>query len=272
MKRLYGLLILNCLVINWLMAQDEAEKTNYYNLAIDASVIECDINGKTLTGVTNSQVPLNSLFTLIGETTTGDKIVRFWRWNPKRSTEVKFFKSFNAEEGNQDRYFLLSKADFEKKAIPWYSTRTAAFTFGAVIIPVKIRFSPFDFSKDFTLGTMAGAKWRISHRSSNYFSLLGGFGITSVSLDSASTSGSILKNTDRPAITPSIGAVLAFDDAQVGLFFGWDLISSKEPKWVYHGKTWFSLGLGYTIFSGQSKKKKNPFEKQEKIKEQDNVK
>jgi hypothetical protein len=129
--------------------------------------------------------------------------------------------------------------------------RNTTFTAGTVIIPFKLRVQKFDFSKDVTLGPAIAVRFRISCYKPHYVSLMGGVGITSVTLDRNTTDGIVEEGTEVPALTPSIGLVFELNNTvQTGLFCGWDYVSHNEQfNFIYHGKTWISIGLGYTLIS-----------------------
>jgi hypothetical protein len=78
-----------------------------------------------------------------------------------------------------------------------------------------------------------------------------------VSLDSFSTSGKIRNRQEALAFTPSMGVMIEFGNAQVGIFTGIDMLSSSNSSfdtYIYKNKPWISIGLGYSIFSASSKK------------------
>ena len=55
------------------------------------------------------------------------------------------------------------------------------------------------------------------------------------------------------ALTPLMGAVFEFSKAQVGFYWGWNLINGVEKDvWIYQGKPWFSIGVATSIFNGGS--------------------
>ncbi len=233
---------------------DGTPKTFNYKLVIEAPVLECNIVG-TKRNSTIQIPPRNSLFTLVGKKNADTVIVRFWNW-----AEIDLRREYNYSDSDEKvrKYFLMSYQDFNDKSIKRYS-RVPTFTAGTVVIPVKLRFNQFDFSKDVTIGPTAGVRFRLSHYTNNYLNVLLGFGISSVSLDSISTGGKIKKGSDRPALTPSLGIVFEFiQNVQVGVFLGKDYIAKKEDvDWMYQGKTWFSIGLGITILSRQSSASQN---------------
>lgn len=224
--------------------------TFHYKLLTEAPIFECDITGRILSRKVY-EAPADAVFTLIAEDPDADSVViRFWEW--ERASEDKQLEYNYTDSSKSDlRYFLLSKTYFNSpRVVPRY-TMKASFTAGTVVIPVKIRSRPFDFSTDVTLGPTAGVRWGISpYTNTNFFSAMLGFGVTHITLDSLSTQGVIDQTADRPALTLSLGGVFEFSNAQVGLFVGWDQISrNQEQRWIYQGKPWFSIGLGYAIIS-----------------------
>ncbi|WP_332737611.1 hypothetical protein [Flavihumibacter sp.] len=243
---------------------DRISHTFNYTLRVEAPIWECDITGKIIDNAKVQTAPSNSIFTLIDQNEEYC-IIKFWNWNWERSNKKAL--EFNYVDSSKERkkYFRLANKDFNAKAIKRYRRWAPVFTAGTVIVPVKMRFNKFDFSKDFTIGPSIGAKFRASKYSDNHLNLLLGFGITSVTLDSFSTKGQIITSTDRPALTPSLGIVFEFNNVQIGLFSGLDYISKKEKiNWQYQGKPWISFGLGYTILSRQSNKVSDTNGKQDK--------
>ena len=65
----------------------------------------------------------------------------------------------------QERLFFLSTdPDLPAKVARWHPLpRRPEVAAGTVILPVNMRLSPFDFSRDFALGLTVGPRWRISH-------------------------------------------------------------------------------------------------------------
>jgi hypothetical protein len=224
---------------------DDPEDTRPYNFTFNhiTRLQLCDNMGKPLaTGYIDS--PNGGVFTIAYDSPNPDYVVVYlWDYAPGTPEYTLY----------DDKYFLIARKDIANNASRRYSTRLA-FTAGSTIVPVKVRFRPFDFSKDITLGPALGWKGRLGHHSKNYFDLLFGFGITSVSLDSATTLGTIRQASDRPALTPSLGVVFEMNLTQFGFFIGQDYVSKKEfTNWQYHGDIWFSAGLGFTILSRSQK-------------------
>lgn len=247
---LFAFIMANAIGQNATDVENTPEALNYL-LLVEAPVFECDIMGNIMQDSSFKIAPQYAIFTIINNKGTDSLIIRFWGWDKKKDS-LKYNRLNFDEKTGEKRYFLIAVNDFNLKSLRRYDKNMAP-TVGTVIVPVKIRFSKFDFSKDITIGTTAGLRWRMTNYSDNYFNLLIGIGITSVTLDSLSTYGKIRKATDRPALTPSLGFVFEFhNNIQMGLFIGMDYISSKENiRWRYQGEPWLSIGLGYTILSKQ---------------------
>lgn len=179
------------------------------------------------------------------------------------------------------KYFRVKKREVEfhtKSIVPMNSIFKKFFDFsvssGTILVPIKIRSNQnidsgtgFEFSKDVGLGQFIGLKRRIS-RYHPYFLTLGcTVGISSVSISGRNskelTVGAV---RDISAFTTAFGVVLEIDRVQVGVFLGadringqYDVVSQNENgetvieengiNWDYHGKTWFSVGFGYSLFS-----------------------
>ncbi|QNF31365.1 hypothetical protein HUW51_00995 (plasmid) [Adhaeribacter swui] len=224
-----------------------------YTFTSSTKVTECDINGNVADVTKQIAAPTNSSFYVFDQVDATSVIIYFWDWADKSNLSKTFNYTYSGDTKGERKYFRVSIANLKNKAIPRYIRWKTTLTAGTAIIPIKVRFNNFDFNKDFTLGPTIGVRWRIAKHTDNFLNAMLGFGVTSVTLDSASTDGALKANTDRFAVTPSFGLLLEFDNVQVGLFTGMDYLSKKENiDWRYQGKSWFSVGLGYTILTKTS--------------------
>lgn len=239
--------------------QPDAGTTYAFKVAVP--VWECGIDGKTVPSGTKAIAPAGAKFRYIeSPADTSPVVIQFLVW---KDTAQREFRLFNTSDktGTGVKTFCVTKAHFDKLServyAKWWESRQLAA--GTLLLPVKMRgrdHRPFDFSKDVTLGTAAGFKLRINETREEYANILVGVGLTSVALDSVNTLGAVHESTDRAALTWTTGLMIEIDRFQFGAFVGQDRLSQPNQKdWVYQGKLWLALGLGYSLFgSGGTEK------------------
>ncbi len=233
-----------------LMSQASFSKKQYtYKFAVECPIQKCTINGKRLDTI-ELVAPANSKFILVDA--KGDNyVIRFFVTESKNRKKLNYY-----EEQSNYSYYLISKFQFDFKAYP-LSVSDYDLVFGSVYTPIKVRSNPFDFSKDFTVGSTFGIRKNLDKEKQLGIDLLLGMGLSSVSLDSFSTSGKLAKPLDILAFTPALGLVAEIGNAQVGIFCGTDLLNSQNGvkyDWIYQGKLWWSFGIGYSLLSFGVKK------------------
>jgi hypothetical protein len=221
-----------------------------FEMLVEAPIYESDILGNQLDSMLQI-APAGAVFTKVDVKGT-NCVIRFWVWQkPKNLLNNLNYKDSSKTEY---KYFLLSVAEFNEKAIPRMSERPS-FTMGATVIPIRIRNSPFDFAGEFSFGTNLGIKLPLSHYQNNSLDLVAGIHLTQITLDSLDTEGMISSSASEksPALSFTLGGVFEFTKAQFGIYIGWDYISgSNKNIWVYQGKPWFSLGVGASLFNSSS--------------------
>lgn len=221
-----------------------------YEFILECPMYRCDIEGVKL-DKDRLIAQVGSKFLLI-EVKKDTCIIRFLI-NSKKNKRKKL--DFSDDDVEFYKYFKITKAQLDYKAIP-ANTQKFSFTLGSVITPLKLRIKPFDFAKDFSVGSTFGIKYLKSDLAPISFSGLIGLGVSSVSLDSFSTRGYTKTRQETLAFSPSIGIMLEFGSAQIGIFTGIDMLSSTNPifdNYIYKNQPWVSIGLGYSIFTGSKK-------------------
>ncbi|GAB4028951.1 hypothetical protein [Spirosoma koreense] len=99
--------------------------------------------------------------------------------------------------------------------------------------------------------------------------MLTGYSISNVVLDAPSVerNANLLTETNNfTALSLSVGYMFENEKIQVGVFMGNDNLSRVNQEnfgWQYQGKPWFSIGLGYSIFSTEKPKTDSSKEKQD---------
>jgi hypothetical protein len=221
-----------------------------YEFILECPMYRCDIEGNKL-DKERLTAQVGSKFLLI-EVKKDTCIIRFLI-NSKKNKRKKL--DFSDDDVEYYKYFKITKAQLDYKTIP-ANTQKFSFTLGSVITPLKLRLKPFDFAKDFSIGSTFGVKYLKSDLAPISFSGLIGLGVSSVSLDSFSTRGATKSRQETLAFSPSIGVMLEFGSAQIGLFTGIDMLSSANPifdSYIYKNQPWISIGLGYSIYTGTRK-------------------
>lgn len=167
------------------------------------------------------------------------------------------FKASDLKEGTLRKRYAMTYS--RPKYIP-----IAQPAFGTIIIPFKSRSSvtrdtqkyAASFSSSSTIGPSLGARFRISRYYPHYLSIMGVYGLANANVDSATTQGFERKSRDLAAITKAIGLVLEFDNVQARLFIGDDKVSGETGnRWIYNGKRWFAVGIGYQFIKSNDEKK-----------------
>lgn len=227
------------------MAQNTMQ-AKYFEFIVECPIYKCNILGKVI-DTTMYIAPPESKFIVVD--LKGDNyIIRFTLTQSNQKIISSNFNSLN--------YYIITKAQLDFKAKTYKQTQID-FVVGSIITPIKLRFNPFDFSKDLTIGSSFGIKQSIDVNKQVSFHYIIGFGISTATLDSASTRGKTIKIVDLLAFTPSAGFLLEAGNAQIGIFLGLDYLSNTNNikyDWIYQGKPWLSFGIGYSLLSFNMKK------------------
>ena len=244
----------------------------FYKLNGATIIQECDINGE-INSYNKKLAPSGAKFTIIGtkvEKTDSQSVefylINFWSWNDdgysdttkkeklikshSRAMEFNYKGSSRSAASSDQRYFRIPKSSLDQYAEELVAKWTE--TIGAITLPFKYRPQGGTIKKDLAISGMGGLK-RNYYNGKFSLNILGGIGLSSVNLDSLNTRGNVLESQDRSAVTFSTGLVFQWNKLQIGIFTGWDwLTTPNNDKWSYHGKNWLSLGIGISLFSSES--------------------
>lgn len=255
-----------------------AQNKEYY-LRNDLILHECTIAGDT-TGQPFRLCPWNANFTVVGNVGSDGLMIRFLNWYsdaelkegsyedrswflaPKTDSHLDPERKLKAERMNydvtipygqeRDRYFFITKSMLAVNGLQ----RVAKFspTFGALVLPVKLRPQNGVVTKDISLGSVGGIRWQPRRRLDFYIAATVGLAITSITVDSASTNGKFKSKTESAGMTVPIGIMVQWEKVQWGIFTGWDMLfDTNKNDWKYQGKQWFSMGVGIGLYTEDGK-------------------
>ena len=223
-----------------------------FEFSIECPIYKADIKGKIIDS-TLLIAPPHAKFLIID--LTDDKCIIRFTLLPQNVKSIKN-NFYSNEDITTYTYFIITKAQLEYKAYPIIKSKINLLV-GNIFTPIKLRFSPFDFNKDITVGTTFGIKYNTIEKQNASIDAIVGLGISTISIDSFSSKGKVISPIDLLSFSPSFGIVLEFGNAQVGLFCGFDFISNANQikyDWIYKNKPWLSFGIGYSLFSFNIKK------------------
>lgn len=147
---------------------------------------------------------------------------------------------------------VIAPLDEERKI--FFLWRNAQVTGGQLTLPFKIRRSPehntFRLTTDVTLGGYIGYTRRLSSKKDYYLTVPLTAGLTFINLSDSNTTLDRVESVSEevvPGLTWSSGVILQMDRYSLGLMFGKDYASSVGNQWEYHGKLWWSFGVGFVF-------------------------
>lgn len=182
-------------------------------------------------------------------------------------------KTKEIKEEEQLKLFFLSDTNIKRftKVVEKKEPKKS-FVTGALTIPIKVRpggtaldgdgnrIRPFDFTGEVNIGLSVGLRLAIKGTDNKLFVIPSlGLNLTSVSIDENTVQNDIISSsTNASSLSPFIGGVLEYDGLQLLLMIGWDHLSGRiGENWVYQGKPWYGLGVGFNIFNTKAGKPQN---------------
>jgi len=140
----------------------------------------------------------------------------------------------------------------DSKQKPWL-WRNVHVTGGQLTVPFKIRKSPenhtFRLTTDVTLGGYVGYTRKLSAEKNYFVTIPLTAGLTFINLNNNNTSVSRAESDAEvvPGLTWSTGLILQMEQYSLGLMLGKDYASDVGNQWEYHGKLWWSFGIGFVF-------------------------
>lgn len=131
--------------------------------------------------------------------------------------------------------------------------RHAHVTGGQLTLPFKIRRSPenhtFRLTTDVTLGGYIGYTRKLSTKKDYFVTIPLTAGLTFINLNNNNTTLLVDEPEAEvvPGLTWSTGVVLQMEKYSIGLLVGKDYASNVGNQWAYHGKLWWSFGIGFVF-------------------------
>ncbi len=217
----------------------------------------------------------------------GGIVLSFLKWDNNETKNDSFYADYKTinksrilskktkeiKEEEQIKLFFLSDANFKRfTEIVEKKEPKRSFVTGALTIPIKLRpggsavdedgnrIRPFDFTGEINVGLSVGWRLAVKGTDNKLFVIPAvGLNLTSVSIDENTVRNDIISSsTNASSLSPFIGGVFEYDGFQMLLMTGWDHLSGRVGEnWVYQGKPWYGLGLGFNIFNTKAGKPEN---------------
>lgn len=135
----------------------------------------------------------------------------------------------------------------------FYLWRDAHVSGGQLTLPFKIRKqtenSTFRLTTDVTVGGFIGYTRCLSQEKDCFITLPFTAGLTFINVSDNNTS--LDRDAADAEVVPGLswctGLILQIERYNLGLMMGKDYASSIGDQWEYHGKMWWSFGVGFTF-------------------------
>ncbi len=194
-----------------------------------------------------------------------DILIKRETFNFKAYSYKQYVPSSIDSVNDNRRYFLLGKDILTNYCAEYKEVKKWQINYGTLVTTFKLRFNKFSFSNNLSVG---GAVYYQRKKDSVWsWGGIGALSLSSVTLDAASTNlhttPLLTTSTTRPAFSPSIHGVLTYKNINFTLGVGWDILSkptdiatatNPEAGWIYNGKPWLGIGLGFNLFNNSATK------------------
>ncbi|MCE2822965.1 MAG: hypothetical protein ACK5FV_00760 [Bacteroidota bacterium] len=153
-------------------------------------------------------------------------------------------------QAQPDSSTVNTKTATESVKQGWLRTHTR-FTGGQITLPFKIRADSekhtFRLTTDVTLGGYVGCTLQLNEGKCSV-TVPATAGLTFINAGNNTTT--VDRSTDAeviPGLTWSTGLVIQLEQYSLGLMIGKDYASEIGNEWEYHGKLWWSFGIGFVF-------------------------
>lgn len=284
-------------ILFFLPINGTAQEDLVYTMKFGASLKTCDINGQNQGD--NQTIRKGWDFRIENVASNGDYVIylldctkdcerktgernfqanfvdkNYYKLTPTKFLKFKENREINKANKNVKKdliFYYFPKKKFEEIAIPIPKVRKVRFTYGAMTLPIKLRFKEkiivdklnvktnliekeldsigIDFVQDIQLGASFGWRYHPTGNPNWGFNFLGSLGIIAIDVDEVTTNGKYNLATDPMGITTSAGISLQYKTFQIGLSLGWDFLTRELSKnWVYQKKPWLGIGVGIGLY------------------------
>jgi hypothetical protein len=239
-----------------------------YKWTVRVLMEEVNINGDTLSPRVKTESLPGQLFDVL-LILKDDVLIKITPYSTTTSAATLTYNIKSPEpaggtrEKDNLRYFKVSKEILQTYAVA-NSYILPSLTFGLLNFPFKYRTS-FSGNGDFAGAFNFGAAIGISARKKSYknrtFSFISGYSISNTVLNQSDVRRNekdLVTANNYTSFSLSFGPMVEYNKIQVGAFIGFDFLNRLNQDrfgWRNQGKLWFSIGIGYTIFSKQGDEK-----------------
>lgn len=238
-----------------------------YKWTVRVLMEEVDINGDTLSPRVKTESLPGQLFDVL-QIFKDDVLIKITPYSTTTSQatltyNIKSTAPDNVKNKENLRYFKVSKEILQTYAVH-NSYILPSLTFGLLNFPFKYRTSfsgHGDFAGAFNFGAAIGISARKKSYKNRTFSFISGYSISNTVLNKSDVrrnEGDLATANNYTSFSLSFGPMVEYNKVQAGAFIGFDFLNRLNQDrfgWKNQGKLWFSIGIGYTIFSKQGDEK-----------------
>lgn len=240
----------------------EVPDIRVYHMDVDEKQIEPSDSSPAFTFV-----GMGKKFTVVNLVSDG-AVIKFWDFGKGDSSADVSDKVDYSGVGTyvdvaaDGKHFLMKLTDLDSKCKEYFGNRHD-FTWGAVTIPLKMRFGDgekkyFGVEPTANLGLFAGWRRQIRGAKVQAINLLFGTSASNITLRDEDVDmvkyleadSSAIRPDNALAISASIGTVYQIESFQIGIFLGWDIVPSQLGRhWRHRDTPWLGIGIGFGLFA-----------------------